>query len=299
MPRPTVRELECFVAVAEEQNFTRGARRMSLSQPPFTRQIQSLEQKAGCRLLNRTTRAVSLTRSGELFLTDARELLAQIDRAVACARRAHDGADVRLRLGIVGALMDEETIRVFRRLRRAHPRCQLQLRDLAPNEILSQLIEGKLDGGFIGAMPSRLPASLQGFKWRREPLVLVVPEGHPFAKGGAPRLDQLQSELWVTMAREAAPAFRRQLDQLWRREGFDPRIIHEADRPLALLGMVATGQGISLLPASFSRLLSEGLVFRTFSPRSEAFLEHSFIHRRASRPVELQQLIHELRGRPG
>ena len=81
MNRAGVHELECFVAVAEELNFSRAAKRLLLSQPPLTRQIQSLEAKLGLRLLNRNTRSVTLTPGGLLYLQDVRHILTRLDAA--------------------------------------------------------------------------------------------------------------------------------------------------------------------------------------------------------------------------
>src|SRR5258708_16046325 len=91
MNRPSLWELECFVAVAEELHFSEAAKRLHLSQPPLTRQIQSLERKLEVQLLRRKTRTVELTLPGELFLADAREILNHLDRAsFAATRRARE-----------------------------------------------------------------------------------------------------------------------------------------------------------------------------------------------------------------
>ena len=111
MTRPDVRELECFVAVAEHLNFSRAARQLNLSQPPLTRQIQSLEQKLNARLEERNTHAVSLTDSGRLFLEDARAIINHLDRATETMRRAREGEEARLRLAFIGALLDQRLIR--------------------------------------------------------------------------------------------------------------------------------------------------------------------------------------------
>src|ERR1700739_1802354 len=105
MDRPSVRELECFVAVAEELNFSKAAARLHMSQPPLSRQIQSLEEKLSLRLLERRTRAASLPPAGALYLEDAREILTRIDGAAESARRAGTGEGARLRLAFIGALL--------------------------------------------------------------------------------------------------------------------------------------------------------------------------------------------------
>src|SRR5258708_34820719 len=92
MNRPSLWELECFVAVAEELHFSKAAKRFHLSQPPLTRQIQSLDRELEVHRLRRKTRTVELTLPGELFLRDPREILKQLDRASFAANRSGGGA---------------------------------------------------------------------------------------------------------------------------------------------------------------------------------------------------------------
>src|SRR5260370_16762230 len=98
MDRPSMRELECFVAVAEELHFSKAAKRLHMSQPPLSRQIQSLERKLGVQLLKRKTRLVQLTSPGRSFLNDAREPLHSLYPALITVQRLHQRANELLRL---------------------------------------------------------------------------------------------------------------------------------------------------------------------------------------------------------
>src|SRR5258708_39010243 len=102
MDRPSIRELECFVAVAEELHFSKAAKRLHMSQPPLSRQIQSLERKLGVQLLKRKTRLVELTSPGRSFLNDARETLHSLHRAMITGQRMQQGQNEGLRLGFIG-----------------------------------------------------------------------------------------------------------------------------------------------------------------------------------------------------
>src|SRR5258706_12684282 len=104
MNRPSLWDLECFAAVAEELHFSKAAKRLLLSQPPLTRQIQSLERKVDVQLLRRKTRTAELTLPGELFLADAREILNHLDRASFAPNRSGGGGTERLRAGVLGWL---------------------------------------------------------------------------------------------------------------------------------------------------------------------------------------------------
>jgi DNA-binding transcriptional LysR family regulator len=275
--RPTIQEIECFLAVADELSFSRAARRLHLSQPPLSRHIRSLEEKLGATLFARSTRSVTLTDAGSLYLSDARDLMMKLDSAGAAVRRSLAGEVVRLRLAFVGALVDARLVDVLRRFRRLHPDCQIHLSDLAPGAQLEALREGRIDAGFIGAAPLKSGRYLQTFIWQQEPLEIALPESHPLAPQPTVRPAQLNNEGWVMVSREAAPAFRAQFDRFCTKTRLKPRIVQESERVAAVLTMVAAEQGISLLPAALSRTIGHGVVFRPLHA-FKMTLEHTFAH---------------------
>jgi DNA-binding transcriptional LysR family regulator len=288
--RPSVREIECFVAVAEELHFSRAAKRLHLSQPPLTRHIQQLESKLAVTLLIRDRRAVSLTPAGELFLTDARALLNSLDQAADSAQRAQQGEPVRLALGFIGALLSPDLISILRSYRKAFPSTQIQLFDLPPAEQLTRLAAGELDGGFIGALPAKLPRALAGMVWKREPLLIGLPEDHPLASRKAIRLSDLQNESWVMVSRSAGPAFRKQFDELCAKAKFRPRIAHETERVQAVLTMVAAGSGMTLVPETVTDLVKGGVEFRPILGKTPV-LEHAFVHPKKTNSEALQAFL--------
>lgn len=279
MNRPDLRELECFVAVAEELNFSRAAARLHMSQPPLSRQIQSLEEKLALRLLERSTREVALTPAGALFLEDAREILTRLDSAAESARRAVTGEGTRLRLAFIGALLDEGLVKLLQTFRETHPRCQIHLSDLSAGAQVDALRSGQVDGAFIGAPPRKADKSIATVTWKREPLLLALPDHHPLASHTTIPLSALEAESWVMISRAAAPAFRRQFDQLCSGAGFRPRVVQESDRVAGVLMMVASAQGISLLPEGTARLIETGVAFRPLKG-TRPILAHTFAYRR-------------------
>ncbi len=295
MNRAAIHELECFVAVAEELNFSRAARRLHLSQPPLSRQIRSLEEKLGLRLLERNTRAVSLTPAGALYLEDARAILTRLDSATESARRAVSGEAARLRLAFVGALLDEGLVRLLQTFRRRHPKCQIHLSDLSPADQLEALRTGQVDGAFIGAVPPKPIKGISTTIWKREPLLIAMPERHPLADRGKLSLAQLKTEGWIMVSRAAAPAFRQQFDALCASAKFRPKVVQESDRVAAVLTMIAAEQGISLLPEALARLVPSGVVFREIAGR-KMLLEHAFAFRSANNAGVVADLL-DLLGR--
>jgi LysR family transcriptional regulator, benzoate and cis,cis-muconate-responsive activator of ben and cat genes len=296
MNRAGIRELECFVAVAEELNFSRAARRLCLSQPPLSRQIRSLEERLGVKLLERNTRTVTLTSAGALFLQDARQVLMRLDGAAAAVRRAAAGEVARLRLAFVGALLDEGLVAVLQSFRTLHPHCQIHLTDLSPAAQLEALASGQVDGAFVGADPGRVKGGIATLVWKREPLLAALPEGHPLARCGKVPLSGLRNEHWVMVSREAAPAYRRQFDELCRRAGWRAHVVQESERVAAVVTMVAAGQGISLLAESFSRHLHPGVVFRPIAG-PQPVLDNTFAYRPDAAPGVMADFLKLLRQR--
>ncbi len=290
MERAGVRELECFVAVAEHLNFSKAAAQLHLSQPPLTRHIQSLEEKLGVKLLTRNTHAVSLTAAGALFLEDARSIISHLDRAGEAVRRVNQGETLRLRLAIIGALLDERLVNLIQQFRSANSNCQVQITDLSPAAQLAGIKAGELDGGFIGAKPAQKTKDFEFVVWAKEPLLLTLPEKHELSVIASLTWQALKNLNWVMVSRLAAPAFSVQFSQLNKIHGLSARIIQESDRVPAILTMVAAGNGVSIVPQSVAHLISKGIVFRKLpSPQPE--LHHTFAFHSQKRSASLDAFL--------
>lgn len=279
MDRPSVRELECFVAVAEELHFSKAAKRLHMSQPPLSRQIQSLERKLGVQLLRRKTRSVELTSPGRSFLNDAREALHHLDRAMITVQRMEQGETERLRLGFIGYLLAPDLVEVLRAFRKARPQCQVELVDMEPGDQLNDIRENKLDGGFFGIGPTEPLWDLKLFNWKTVHLVIVLPEDHRLAQKHCKlTLANLKDENWVMVSRNRAAPFRGLVDELCTAAGFMPRIVQESDSVQAVLAMVAAGTGITIASETLTQMLDRGLAYRTLASRN-AVLRRNFVWR--------------------
>ena len=157
MDRISIRELEYFVAVAEELSFSRAATRLHLSQPPLSRHIKALEDKLGVPLLKRDTQKVSLTRPGALLLADGRSILRQLDRAAEAVQRTSKGEVERLELGFTPSALDERLSRFLYEFRHSHPQVQLRMRELDSPQLMEALQEETLDGAFVGNVAEQMP----------------------------------------------------------------------------------------------------------------------------------------------
>lgn len=277
MTEYSLRELECFLAVAEEMSFTRAAARLRLAQPPLSRHIRTLEEKLGVVLFERNQRRVALTPAGHAFRAEARDILPRLRRAGEAAKRAALGETDRVEVGFVSAVLSPELVAVFTGFGKRHPQVCLQLHDLLPSDQLAALGRGELDVAFVGVAPERLPAGLTTTRWREEDLLAFVPPNHPFAGRDEVRLSELANEPFVMISAEAAPSFVSLLHRLCLAEGFRPRIVQEASRAQAVAALTVAGAGVSILPASLDRITGNGI--RLLGARRRGIsLVHSVAH---------------------
>ncbi|WP_256852615.1 LysR family transcriptional regulator [Pantoea sp. Fr+CA_20] len=246
-----LRHLRYFIAVAEELHFGRAAQRLHISQPPLSQQIMQLEAETGAQLFNRTNRSVQLTPAGQQFLQDARTILLQVDQATQRAARLHRGEEGELRIGFtssaafIGVMSD-----ALYRFRQRWPEVHVQMQEINTRQQLAPLHEGKLDLGVMRNTP--LPADLHHQLLLREPLCAVVHKAHPLAAAGQISLQALASEPFVFFDPQVGTALYSEILDLLQRYQIRPYITQEVGEAMTILGLVATGLGVSILPLSFS-----------------------------------------------
>lgn len=246
-----LRHLRYFIAVAEELHFGRAAQRLHISQPPLSQQIMQLEAETGAQLFNRTNRSVQLTPAGAQFLQDARAILLQVEQATQRAARLHRGEEGELRIGFtssaafIGVMSD--ALYVFRQ---RWPNVHVQMQEINTRQQLAPLHEGKLDLGVMRNTP--LPADLHHQLLLREPLCAVVHKAHPLATAGRITLQALAREPFVFFDPQVGTALYSEILDLLQRYQIRPYITQEVGEAMTILGLVATGLGVSILPASFS-----------------------------------------------
>ncbi|MBH9394627.1 LysR family transcriptional regulator [Pseudomonas aeruginosa] len=259
-----LRHLRYFIAVAEELHFGRAAERLGISQPPLSQQIQALEEEIGARLFERTNRRVELTDAGRLFLDESRQVLAQVDKAVLLARRAHLGELGELKIGFTSSAPFTSTIpSSIHAFRKAYPEVHLDLQEMSSRQVLRALLEESLQVGVI--RPLALPDTVHSVELFREPLVAVLRADHPLAAGSEDGLAiaALAEEPFVFFPRSYGTGLYDQVIALTRQAGFSPRIAQEASEAMTIIGLVSAGLGVSILPASFRRTRGDGVVYRT------------------------------------
>lgn len=256
-----LRQLQYLVAAAEELNFTAAAARCHVSQPPFSRAISDLEAEVGARLFNRTTHSVSLTAAGEWLVRDVRRALALIGDAAEQAGRLGAGLQGTIKIGFGGSAVYALMPEMIRRVRVAIPDVSIEFVSLAVLDQIEALRTGAIDLGVL-----RLPVHDELIETRfvyEEPLIVALPDNHPLAGSGSTvRLSQLAGNAFVTYQPRRGFNYHLDLLALCRLAGFSPDIRHEAATTEAVIGIVACGEGVALVPASANRLRMRGVEFR-------------------------------------
>ena len=167
------RHLRYFLVLAEELHFGRAARRLSISQPPLSLNIQQLEASVGARLFTRNSKGVRLTAAGAAFVPRARALLEQAGEAARHARDVEQGLAGRLQVGFVGAMLYRGLPQMLREFQAQHPLLRLVLKELNSQDQLIELAHDQLDLGFVHT--TRVPAEMSHLLFASEPLSVACP----------------------------------------------------------------------------------------------------------------------------
>jgi DNA-binding transcriptional LysR family regulator len=237
------RLLQTFSAVAELRHFARAAERCNLSQPAVSHQIRQLEEHLGTRLLNRNGRRVSLTVAGELFLDDARRILAAIERARERVQSVSAGTVGRVRLGATETAGLYILPALLQRYRMNHPRFALQFTIAPEVEILDRVASNDLDMGVISGRP--VLGELQSHRIARDEMLIVASPSASGAQRRRLKPDALREETWIL--REDGSDTRRHLDEWFRRNHLTPHRLMTLTGPDAVKRAVVAGLGIGLL----------------------------------------------------
>ncbi|MCG7387039.1 LysR family transcriptional regulator [Pantoea sp. ACRSB] len=247
-----LRHLRYFLAVAEELHFGRAAQRLNISQPPLSQQIMQLEQEIAAKLFTRTNRSVQLTPAGQKFLSDARAILQQVEQAAGRAARLERGEEGELRIGFTSSAPFTGLVSdALYQFRQRWPQVHIQMQEINTRQQLAPLHEGQLDLGVM--RNTALPSDLRHQLLLREPLRAVVHWAHPLADAESISISDLANEPFVFFDPQGGTALHGEILSLLHRYHIKPYIMQEVGEAMTILGLVATGLGVSILPASFAR----------------------------------------------
>ena len=266
-------QLRCFVTVAEELHFGRAAKRLFMTQPPLSRQIQLLERSLGVELFDRSNRQVRLTLAGQHFLRDARHVLTYTDQAGASARRLARGETGHLVLGFTAVSGYSLIPGLLEHAARTLPNVGVELLEMVSGAQMEALAASMIDLGFV-----RRAVSGAGLDYRlvcSEPLMVAMCERHPLALQAEVAISDLDQQPFIMYSPDEGRYFYDCIVGLFAIAGVSPRYLHHLGQTHSLLGLVRAGLGVAIVPQASRELYPGHLQFRPLrdaSPRAEIYM---------------------------
>lgn len=261
-----IRHLWLFLAVAEEQHFGRAAKRLGMSQPPLTDQIQTLEQSLKVKLLERSRRGTKLTPAGAAILPAVKKFAEQLERLELAVREAATGQRSMLTVGAITSAMVEVLPSLIEKMKATHPDVTIAMREIDSVDAVPLLKSGDIDLAFA-RLEGDLGSGIMSIPLREDRLAVALPKDHPLSARSRIRLASLAEEDFVMFYRRVSPGYFDSLVTACRNAGFSPRIVHEVNSVASQVAFVGCGQGVTLIPSSMKRLAPETVVVRPLTEK--------------------------------
>ncbi|WP_072688996.1 LysR substrate-binding domain-containing protein [Rhodococcus marinonascens] len=286
-------QLTHFVAVAEELHFGRAAERLKMTQPPLSRQIQLLEKELDVQLFDRSSRAVKLTPAGKAFLSDARRLLQQSERAALSVRKASAGRSGTLRVGFTGGSVHSGLAMLLDTARATLDDVEVDLRELVTMGQLEALSEGSLDIGLVRPPVTRPDLSSRTLV--RESLIVAVPRNHPLAQLDRPiDITELHGANLVMYTPIESRYFHELLSSVFHESSVAPVITQYMTQIHSIIALVNLGWGLAVVPESAGRMHYDGVLYQPLTLPRPALVELDLVWRLNNDNPALHRLLSAL-----
>ncbi|MFZ6647764.1 LysR family transcriptional regulator [Undibacterium sp. TJN25] len=256
-----IQQLHYFVTVAEEEHVGRAAERLHISQSPLSRQIAQLEDKLGLTLFERSQQRIKLTADGRIFLAEAQAFLTHAKRLESMARRLGSGDEGGLCIGYLENAMHSGVLHhALRELLAEKPAIHIALYNYSNAAQLEGLRQRSLDVGLICEPVPADDPELISFQVLSDPMLLALPASHPLAKAKKFTPKDLAEQKWIGVIHKESVRTNDNFIAACAEAGFAPAIAVEASEPLAALGLVAAGLGVTMVQKSLRQQAPEGVV---------------------------------------
>jgi DNA-binding transcriptional LysR family regulator len=291
VPGMELRHLRYFVAVAEEQNVTRAAARLHVSQPPLTRQIQDLEDELGVLLFARSGKAIRLTDAGRVFLNEARASLKRVEEAVQAVRAAAAGDHGEWHLGYAPTPTAEVLPKLLKAFRKQFPKIRVRLHDCSSPEMLAGLREGRLHAALMMQPTKQAARNIVFLEFKTYPVGVVVAANHPFARRRKMTLKEACTEPVVVYSRKEYPDYYEFLARSVGAHVKKLNVVEECDSGTSLAAAVESGRGLAICAAIFAATAGQRLTFVPLDPGPPPAVV-GMAHRREKNASTTQALVH-------
>lgn len=253
--------IRAFFAVVEEGSVNRAAVRLRVTQPALSRQMKSLENEIGGKLLDRGTAGVQPTNLGHELMKSMRPVVDRYDSAMADARRQARGIRSELRVGYLISAAPALLTPALARFRKAHPDLKLKLHDMSPREQIDALRAGELDIALVGQEGAGAERDFYSLKLRSFDVVAALSATDPLARCKQIHLRELNKHGFIGVDEHEVPGRNRWMISLCRTAGFKPRFLLIIDGITQVLSQVASESAVTLLPAYLSAYTHPDIVF--------------------------------------
>jgi DNA-binding transcriptional LysR family regulator len=261
-----LRHLRYFVAVAEEQNVTRAARRLHVAQPALSRQIRDLEEDLGAALFERSAASLRLTDGGRIFLNEARAVLRRTEEAVRKVRAAAGARKSEIDIGYAPSPTAEFLPRILRACEMAAPEVCVTLHDLTADEMVAGLQAKKLHAALVVEYPGLRSRELIFEKLRSYRIGVMMNKEHRLATRRAVTVGEVLAERLVVFSRNEYSDYHSWLTHLLDVPSRKLRIAQECDGVSSVIAAVEAGRGISVAGECTMLMAGSRVAFIPFKP---------------------------------
>ena len=258
-----IHQLRYFVAVAEEGSFSRAAARVRVAQPSLSQQIRKLEAEVGQPLFDRLPRSVVLTEAGHCLIDYARKILSSIDDARRCVGELKGEIGGKLAVGAIPTIAPYVLPKLVGKFQEHYPAVTLEIVEDVTDGITRRIEAGELDVALASTCQSS--PTLRRESLGNEPLLALVPEGHPLAERTQVEMDDLKSQRFLLL--HEMHCLSRQVHHLLESRHLQPEIALAGSQLGTIANMVAAGIGVSIVPQLMvNHQATPGCVSRPFAP---------------------------------
>lgn len=286
-----LRHLRCFMAVAEEQQFSRAAARLHIEPSPLSRTIKELEEELGVLLFKRGRRGTHLTHPGQVFMDEVKRVFTILDHATNSVKSAASGYRGTLRIALSNGVLQPRLAAILARCRADYPDIEVRLSEVPLSTQLRGLRDETFDAGF--SLSCDTGKSIIAMPVWIDPLVIAIPSRHPLLAHKEVPLDELLRYPLIMCNPETHAGYNLQIQRILRHADIEPHIVEYVTSKDLMLTLVAAGYGLGVSTAShiaFCRhpeiasrpLIATNSLLTTYllvpdtkpSPQLQYFIEH-------------------------
>ena len=255
-----LRQLKYFAAVCETLHYGKAAEKLHIAEQPLSFQIKKLEEELGYKLFERTTRSVRITPAGSALLSKLTDAFRSLEQGVEQGRMIAEGKNAKIRIVYNSMTINMVIPHIIQQFKKDHPDIDIVLTERNSPELENAVINDEADVGFIALYWE----DFDGLCCKtifEEDSVAAIPKGWELSKHRIRSLSELKDQPFITYSREVRRKSFEAFNAVCRLSGFVPNIVQEAESDIAVLGLVASGLGIALVPDGYRNIFSNAVSY--------------------------------------